>query len=146
MYLLDSDALRALEGKSQSPQANKWAKEELDETDIHFSAIVIVEKRKGVEQKRKRGGKHATDAAQIEQTLEKIITFFRDRIFPVDTKVADEWGRLLGESEKNVNDRCIAATARIHGLIVVTRNTRHYKQCGVLVLDPSRPNPQAVLI
>jgi predicted nucleic acid-binding protein len=36
----------------------------------------------------------------------------------------------------------IAATARVHDLIVVTRNVRDFEPFGVTVLNPFETNPQ----
>jgi predicted nucleic acid-binding protein len=35
-----------------------------------------------------------------------------------------------------IKDSLIAATALVHGLTVVTRNTRDFRTAGVKVLDP----------
>lgn len=35
-----------------------------------------------------------------------------------------------------VNDTLIAATAKLHGLTVATRNVEDFKRCGVPVLNP----------
>jgi predicted nucleic acid-binding protein len=43
-----------------------------------------------------------------------------------------------GKAERLLEDVMIAATARIHGLTVATRNDRDFKQLGVAVLDPSK--------
>jgi toxin FitB len=54
---------------------------------------------------------------------------------------ATRWGALAGESEKRgqplpVIDSLIAATARAHGLAVVTRNVEDFKRCGVVCVNP----------
>ena len=53
--------------------------------------------------------------------------------------VAAAWGEALGESEKHVDDAGLAATARMHGLIVVTRNVKDFDGRGVKVIDPFKP-------
>jgi toxin FitB len=68
---------------------------------------------------------------------------FGDRLLPVDTVVADEWGRLLAQAENAGNriggiDALIAATAKVHGLQVVTRNVAHFSHTGVDVISPWR--------
>jgi hypothetical protein len=49
---------------------------------------------------------------------------------------------LLGESEKHIDDTGVAATARIHGLVSVTRNLADVAARGVAALDPYRPSPR----
>jgi predicted nucleic acid-binding protein len=46
----------------------------------------------------------------------------------------------LRKSTKSVRikDSLIAATALVHGTVVVARNTRDFKKAGVKVLDPCR--------
>ena len=66
---------------------------------------------------------------------------FGGRVLPVDATVADEWGRLLAQAEKAGTaiagiDALIAATARVHGLQVVTRNIVHFQYTGVEVISP----------
>ena len=59
----------------------------------------------------------------------------------VDAAVADQWGRLLAQAE-NIGtpvggiDALIAATAKVHGLQVVTRDVGHFRQTGVDVISP----------
>lgn len=57
-------------------------------------------------------------------------------LLPIDRAVAAAWGEALGESEKHVDDVGLAATARVHGLIVVTRNVKDFDGRGVTLLDP----------
>jgi hypothetical protein len=59
---------------------------------------------------------------------------------PIDRAVASAWGEALGESEKHTDDAGLAATARVHGLIVVTRNVEDFNGRGVKVMIHSRPH------
>ena len=43
---------------------------------------------------------------------------------------------MAGKSDTLIKDAMIAATARVHLLTVVTRNTRNFTVFGVLMLDP----------
>jgi predicted nucleic acid-binding protein len=45
------------------------------------------------------------------------------------------------KAERLLEDVMIAATARIHHLIVATRNERDFKQLGVQVQDPFKTSP-----
>ena len=60
---------------------------------------------------------------------------------PWDSACAIRWARLFAELESRgetmpLRDSMIAATALVHNLTVVTRNTRDFKKAGVKVLDP----------
>lgn len=68
---------------------------------------------------------------------------FRERLLPVDLETAEAWGAICGEAARRgeplpVMDAWIAAAARRHGLIVVTRNVGDLARCGAEVLDPWR--------
>jgi predicted nucleic acid-binding protein len=55
----------------------------------------------------------------------------------MDTECFREWGRLMeGKPDELMEDAMIAATARVHDLIVATRNERHFKRLDVRVLNP----------
>ncbi len=65
-----------------------------------------------------------------------------DRILPVDSAVAQEWGRMLATREKHIDDAGIAATAKTHGLTVVTRNVADFRGRGVPLLNPYKDPPE----
>ena len=71
--------------------------------------------------------------------LEQLGHHFGERILSIDGKVAEEWGRLNAPAERKTVDSLIAATARVHGLTVVTRNTADFDGCEVLLLNPCQP-------
>jgi predicted nucleic acid-binding protein len=69
--------------------------------------------------------------------------FFEDRceILPVAAEVARVSGQLRGHLQAKGQDRTqadmlIAATAKLNGLTLVTRNIRHFEGCGVPILNP----------
>ncbi|WP_348785825.1 hypothetical protein [Mesorhizobium sp. KR9-304] len=66
---------------------------------------------------------------------------FIDRIIPVDATIVEEWTRMLGAKNKDRWDMALAATARVHGLVLVTRNTKDFEGRGVRLLDPFRDPP-----
>ena len=55
---------------------------------------------------------------------------------PVDVAVADRWGRLNAPDLLPVTGGLLAATALVHGLTLVTRNTRDVERSGVQLLNP----------
>ena len=66
---------------------------------------------------------------------------FSDRILPLTRAVAERWGALdaqqqLAGSPLGVADVMIAATALEHGLVMVTRNVKHFVSLGVPLLNP----------
>ena len=59
-----------------------------------------------------------------------------DRILPVTDAIALEWGRIVAARPRGDVDGLIAATAVVHGLIVVTRNVADFDDAGVSVVNP----------
>ena len=59
-----------------------------------------------------------------------------DAILAFDQETAQIWGRLRAPHPENPLDKQIAATALIHDLTVVTRNTDHYQPTGVKIVNP----------
>lgn len=59
-----------------------------------------------------------------------------ERLLPVDLAVAEEWGRLTALRTGSVSDTLLAATARVHGLTLATRNLRDVAWTGVSCLNP----------
>ncbi len=64
---------------------------------------------------------------------------FEGRIFPVDGDIAEEWGRMSVPDPVPTIDGLMAATAKVKGLILVTRNLEHVEGTGVRFLDPFAP-------
>ena len=70
---------------------------------------------------------------EIEQD---VAAGFEDRVLPVTLPVAAAWGRQQYAQPLPVIDALIAATARVHGMTVVTRNIKGFGLAGVRVLNP----------
>src|ERR1019366_4234291 len=91
------------------------------EADLRISVMTFFEKRRGWE----RRSKSAPDlaAARLAE-LDALEAAYKTRLVPIDGAVTAEWARLLGAKDKNQRDRALAATARVHGLVLVTRNIK----------------------
>jgi predicted nucleic acid-binding protein len=66
---------------------------------------------------------------------------FEQRVLSVNTEIALHWGELRGQLLRkgrplSLFDSLIAATAAVHGFSVVTRNTRDFRNMGVMVVNP----------
>ncbi|MCA3418227.1 MAG: PIN domain-containing protein [Roseomonas sp.] len=61
---------------------------------------------------------------------------FSGRIIGVDVAVAEAWGRLVVRRSVPVIDALLAATALVHGLALVTRNTADVSGLGIATLNP----------
>lgn len=103
-------------------------------TPVYLSAITVGELRRGMALIRHRGD--VLQAQRLWKWLQSILADFTDNILVVDSEIAQVWGELCAPRTDNPLDKLIAATALIHGLTVVTRNTRHFALSGVRVLNP----------
>jgi len=70
-----------------------------------------------------------------------VVPSFTDRVLQLTGETLIEWLRLARRLERKrvtrkAPDLLIASTARVHNLIVVTRNVRDFADTGVTVYDP----------
>jgi toxin FitB len=135
-YLLDINAISEWVKPRPDPGIVRWL-DEVDEDRTYLSVITIGELRKGVD--RLAAGRRRD---RLEQWLtSELPDRFGERMLPVDAAVADAWGRLLAQAENAGTavggiDALISATAKVHGLQVVTRNVTHFQHTGVDVISP----------
>jgi predicted nucleic acid-binding protein len=83
-------------------------------------------------------------AQDIADRAAAIFDAFAGRILPIDRAVAGAWGEALAVSEKHKDDAGFAATARIRGLTIVSRNTKDFVNLGVSVLNPYKRPPEVL--
>jgi len=131
-YRLDTNVLREL-GKTLPHKNVAASLKSVDDADLAISALTVREIAKGVAKLRKT---KPETAAMLDGAVSAIFDAFEGRILPINRPVAAAWGEALGESDKHVDDAGLAATARVHGLVVVTRNIKDFDGRGVTLLDP----------
>lgn len=146
-YLIDLNVLQEMHSGGDK-FVRAWLKT-VDDDRLRVSAITFLEKREGLERERKRRIAKGKDAADVDAALKDIADLedvFADRVVPVDVKTVREWARLKGAKGKNDRDTGLAATARAHGLVMVTRNIKDFKGRDVEVLNPFVANPKIVTV
>lgn len=115
----------------------------MPDAGLYISSITVMEARKGFARLRAKAGS-AADARRVQgyaREFDELLRTFEGRILAVDRAVAECWGDMLGQREANVMDAAVAATAAVHGLVVATRNLRHFRDRGVRLLDPFKASP-----
>jgi len=109
---------------------------DLDSDDLFVSAISIGEIVKGVallaDGQKKR---------LLQSWLQTLERYYGDRLLPIDLETCRMWGELTATAQKAgrtipASDGLIAATARRHGLYIMTRNTGDFEPTGVPLLNP----------
>ncbi|WHQ72885.1 type II toxin-antitoxin system VapC family toxin [Methylorubrum extorquens] len=131
---MDTNVFREIGKTEPHRNVDAWLKG-VNDADLAISTLTVREVTKGIGRLRARKPEVAQAiAARVDLAFEA----FGDRILPVDRAVAALWGELLADSEKHVDDTGIAATARVHGLVLVTRNTADMIGRGATTLDPFR--------
>jgi toxin FitB len=71
----------------------------------------------------------------LERWLRQGTTTYADAILPIDAEIAHVWDRFRVPNPEDPLDKQIAATALIHDLAVVTRNSAHFAPTGVRILN-----------
>lgn len=134
MYLLDTNVLSALRRPDKAPATLlAWASALPPETTC-LSVVTLMELEHGILSLARRD---AAQAALLRQWLEgSILPAFQGRVLDVDEQVARAAARLMVSAPMPINDVLIAATARVHGLVVATRNVRDFERLDVALLDP----------
>lgn len=136
MYLLDTNVVSELrKAKSGKDEARviSWA-ESVHTTDLYLSVITIQELEIGVLLIEKRD---STQGSILRTWLNShVLPAFVDRILAVDLAIAKRAASLHVPDPRPVRDALIAATALVHGMTVVTRNTSDFTSTGASLLNP----------
>lgn len=132
-YLVDTNVISEIrKGNRCNPGVAAWYATVVDE-DLCLSVLVLGEIRKGVELRRTRDPQQAQ---VLEAWLDTVAEAFGERALPIEPAIADEWGRLNAMRPIPVIDGLLAATAKVHGLTLVTRNEADVAGLGAAVLNP----------
>ena len=136
-WLIDTNIISEVrKGLRCNPAVAAWWSS-VEDRDLFLSTLTIGEIRKGVEAVRIRD---PDKARALEAWLQAIVQTFGPRILGIDAAVADSWGRISAIRSVPVVDALLAATASVHGLVLVTRNAIDVAGLGVRVLNPFDPS------
>jgi predicted nucleic acid-binding protein len=132
-YLVDTNVISELRKRERAdPTVQAWFASVADE-EIFLSVLTVGEIRQGVERIRRRDPKAAT---ALDRWLDRVVDMHRDRLVSVDRLVAEEWGRMNVPDPLPVVDGLLAATAKITGLTLATRNVADVERTGVDLVNP----------
>jgi predicted nucleic acid-binding protein len=113
---------------------------------LSLSSVTVAEIEDGIAKLRREGATRRS--ADLAAWLEAVLHLYGDRILAFDTSTARIAGilsdRARGQGQTpGLGDIIIAATAKRHGLTILSRSTRHFVPLGVSVLDPFAALPPA---
>ena len=139
-WLLDTCVISELSRPKPDPLVLQWLNRHFHQSVL--CAVTVGEIQFGIEQlplgsKRNR----------LQQWFDHLCGDFEDKILPTDETVWRAWSRLrascraIGRLQSDL-DLLIAATAATHRLDLATRNTRHFRDTGLALVDPWDPHPQ----
>lgn len=134
MYLLDTNVVSELRKQRPHGGVVAWL-QSIDDAQLYLSAVTLGEIQAGIELTREQDpGK----AEEIEAWLELVAGAYN--VLPMDATTFRAWARLMHrKSDTLYEDAMIAATAKVHGLTVATRNVNDFNALGLEVFNPFAP-------
>jgi hypothetical protein len=132
MFLLDTVIISELRKKRPDAGVLRWISGQQD-SQLFLSVVTLGEIERGIEKQRNAAPDFADE---LTTWLENLTDLYADRILTITPVIARGWGRLSARLGNDGSDLLIAATALVHGLTVVTRNTGHFEPTGVSVINP----------
>jgi predicted nucleic acid-binding protein len=131
MFVLDTNVVSELRRTRPHGAVLAWLNS-TPQSDIYVSAATIGEIQAGIEKTREAD---AFRAHEIERWLVEVVMSIN--VLVADAETFRIWARFMHKRQSHLwDDAMIAATARQHGAIVVTRNVRDFKSFDVPTLNP----------
>ena len=135
-YILDTNVISELVAAQPSSKVMRWISE-LDPNQIYLSVIAIGELKKGIENCLIPERRDLLD----QWLQEDLFVRFEDHILPIDIETMLLWGSMNAQLEAigrpiTAIDALLAATAKQHQYTLVTRNTSHFENTGIFLINP----------
>jgi predicted nucleic acid-binding protein len=138
-YLVDTNVISAAAPAAAAYRAALTGWMESHSSALFLSAVTIAEIADGIAKASREGARRK--AASLSAWLRTVLHLYGDRVLPFDGPTAEIAGALSDLARGRGHspgfaDIVIAATARRHGLIILSRNERHFAPMDVAVIDP----------
>lgn len=131
-FLLGTNVLSEVRKRAPDSGVAAWCGS-VDSRQLYLSVLTIGEIRQGI----CRLQRHDRAQAEIfDRWIAGLLRTYFDRVVPVTVEVAEEWGRLNVPDPVPVVDGLLAATAKVHGWTLVTRNVSDVANTGARLLNP----------
>jgi toxin FitB len=132
-FLVDTNIISEIrKGERAHPNVARWVAGTPVE-DIGTSVLVFAEIRRGIELKRPHDPEQAKS---LDRWFSRMRTRLGVRVLPIDEPIAEAWALLAIPDPLPLIDGLLAATAKVHGLTLVTRDVADIARAGVSYLDP----------
>ena len=130
-YLLDTNVVSELRKQRPHGGVVAWLTS-MDDAKLFLSAVTLGEIQAGIELTREQ---NVEKANEIEAWLNLVAGAYN--VLPMDAQTFRTWARLMHKKSNTFyEDAMIAATARVHGLTVATRNVADFNTLRVEVFNP----------
>ncbi|WP_439404427.1 type II toxin-antitoxin system VapC family toxin [Bradyrhizobium sp. DASA03076] len=132
-FLVDTNVISEIRKRERAdPNVIRWVSQTPAE-EIGTSVLVLAEIRRGIESKRRND---LLQAKSLDRWFSQMRARLADRVIPIDETTAETWAILGIPNPLPLIDSLLAATAKVHGLTLVTRNITDIAATGVSLLDP----------
>lgn len=144
-YLVDTNVISATPPTIPVRRAELVAWMESHSADLFLSVVTIAEIADGIAKTGREGARRKASA--LSAWLQALLHLYGDRVLVFDSPTAEVAGVLSDLARGRGHapgfaDIAIAATARRHGLTILSRNARHFAPMDVAVIDPLRALPE----
>jgi toxin FitB len=130
-YLLDTNVISETRKARPHGAVTAWISA-MEEASLFVSAVTLGELQVEIERTRHQD---PAKASELERWVDRMPAVYH--VLPMDIACFREWGRIMDKKPPELlQDAMIAATARVHRLIVATRNERDFKQLDVRTFNP----------
>lgn len=144
-YLLDTSVVSALAPGREaylSSGFGDWL--QAHDAQLFLPAIAVAELAQSIGKLHRSGGMER--AERLNRWLDGLITGFGDRILPLDAQAARLAGQISDAAmaqgrHPGFADVAIAALAQNAGLLLLTRNLKHFQPLGINCADPMEHLP-----
>jgi len=132
-FLLDTNVISEVRKRDRAdPNVARWIAR-TPARDVGTSVVVLAEVRRGIELKRRSDSKQAES---LDRWFVQMRARLGDRVLPINEAIAETWAILTVPDPLPFIDGLLAATAKVHGLTLVTRNVGDIARTGASVLNP----------
>lgn len=131
-YLLDTMVVSELIKRRRNPTVIAWLADRKFE-EIFISVLTLGEINRGISLQRNINPEFAL---RLDEWFQNLIKTYKENMLPVSEEIALIFGSIYALTGNAGIDNLIAATAKVHNLVVVTRHIRHFQQTGVECVNP----------